>query len=645
MTDASGALVSALAVVLLRFLWQGALIGLLAWLGLGLLRNARPQLRYAAACGALACCVLVPVWQIGTLLADPAPSALGLPTAPTDIALQVLPPGLVSLHAGASAPPSTGSSAVIVMVWSLGAALLALRMAGGLWWVRRLRAGAVPADATEWKALQELLDRIAPRLGVVREVRLLVTSGGGGPLAAGWIRPVVLFPAALALRLPGPMIEALVAHELAHIRRHDYLVNLLQSLIEVVLFYHPVVWWLSRQIREERELIADRLAAEALGDSRPLARALLEIDRETHSGAALAQSAHGGHLMTRIQQLLAPRRRPVATAIALPLLGLGLASFALYANALLPGDTPAAPALPAVPAVPSLPALPAVPARPATAARVADPLAPFDPVAPPAPVQIAMVAPRMRVSVLKDGDGSFGMVRQDRDGILMSGQLDDAETLQALRRVIPDDFLWYRRDGQAFVIRDSAVLSRAAEIWKPADALDRKMRALDAQMRPHQAEVERIQAQMQQLDAHAMAAEPPAQAASALQTLGVKQQELARGRMKLERALQAAANDRSREEIRRDLERLDSDQRMLDALMRQQSSAVSQDADRVRTHRAPREGLQRDIEVATRPMQQIGRAMEVLGREIERTAGDAKAETLQLIDRAERQGLAQPAPR
>ena len=112
-------------------------------------------------------------------------------------------------------------------------------------------------------------------------------------------------PAALLARMPAGLLEALLAHELAHIRRHDYLVNLLQAVVEALLFYHPVVWWLSRRIRHERELIADDLAAEALGDRRSLALALSELDRMLGATAAgpiprFAHAAHGGQLMSRI---------------------------------------------------------------------------------------------------------------------------------------------------------------------------------------------------------------------------------------------------------------------------------------------------------------------------------------------------------
>src|SRR5690606_35692653 len=158
-------------------------------------------------------------------------------------------------------------------------------------------------------------------------VVLRMSEEGDSPVTAGWRRPVVLLPVALLARMPAELVEALIAHELAHIRRHDYLVNLLQGAVETLLFYHPVVWWLSRRIRIERELVADGLAAAALGEPRRLAVALSELDRQAGVRSLAPQTryapaAHGGHLMSRIRQLVRPQPRAIAKAAALPLIGL-----------------------------------------------------------------------------------------------------------------------------------------------------------------------------------------------------------------------------------------------------------------------------------------------------------------------------------
>jgi D-alanyl-D-alanine endopeptidase (penicillin-binding protein 7) len=120
-------------------------------------------------------------------------------------------------------------------------------------------------------------------------------------------------------------LEALLAHELGHVRRHDYLVNLVQNVVETLLFYHPAVWWISRRIRHEREQIADDFAARQLGEPRRLARALSELERLQFSTPHLAQAASGGDLMLRIRRLVRPDPQALDWRAAIPVLGLVLA--------------------------------------------------------------------------------------------------------------------------------------------------------------------------------------------------------------------------------------------------------------------------------------------------------------------------------
>ncbi len=151
------------------------------------------------------------------------------------------------------------------------------------------------------------------RMGVLRRVSLRASTLIEAPMAMGWLRPVILVPVGALAGLSTAQIEGLLAHELAHIRRHDYLVNLLQSLAEAVLFYHPAVWWVSRQIRIEREHCCDDLAVAATGgDVLTYARALAELEfcREAH---AHAMAATGGSLRNRIFRLANPSRAAART--------------------------------------------------------------------------------------------------------------------------------------------------------------------------------------------------------------------------------------------------------------------------------------------------------------------------------------------
>jgi uncharacterized protein (TIGR03435 family) len=124
------------------------------------------------------------------------------------------------------------------------------------------------------------------------------------PTVVGWLRPVVLVPVGALGGLPAEHLEALLLHELAHIRRHDYLVNILQSVAEALLFYHPAVWWVSGHIRAERELCCDDVAVAVSGDALTYARALAQLEsyRPAHISAAVA--ANGASLPDRIARLL-----------------------------------------------------------------------------------------------------------------------------------------------------------------------------------------------------------------------------------------------------------------------------------------------------------------------------------------------------
>ncbi|HTL13707.1 MAG TPA: M56 family metallopeptidase, partial [Thermomonas sp.] len=248
MHDLPAILVPALGTALLQFLWQGALVGALAWAALALLGNARPQARYAVACLALLACVAIPAWTLlsalpgapagaspGAALVAPAATPAGFVLAPADLPL------LDALRRGGGA-----LAPWLVALWAAGAATLLLRMACGLAWVHALRMQPQAGDARAW---QDRLQRLGGRLGLRRAVALRLSADGDSPLTIGWWKPVVLVPAAIAANMPAPLLEALLAHELAHIRRHDYLVNLLQGVVEALLFYHPVVWWLSHRIR------------------------------------------------------------------------------------------------------------------------------------------------------------------------------------------------------------------------------------------------------------------------------------------------------------------------------------------------------------------------------------------------------------
>jgi GWxTD domain-containing protein len=158
--------------------------------------------------------------------------------------------------------------------------------------------------------LRVLLNHLSGRIGIARRVSLWNSTLVQVPTVIGWLRPAVLMPVGCLAGLSASQIEAIFAHELAHIRRHDYLVNVFQSLVEAVLFYHPAVWWVSQQIRKERENCCDDLAVSINGDCLAYAQALSFLEERRSSHPAIALGANGGVLAMRIKRLLGYKNAP-----------------------------------------------------------------------------------------------------------------------------------------------------------------------------------------------------------------------------------------------------------------------------------------------------------------------------------------------
>jgi beta-lactamase regulating signal transducer with metallopeptidase domain len=274
----------AIGWALLHFIWQGALIGALTALALGALRKGAADVRYVVAAIGLSLMLTLPAVTAAQLWrsmppAHPAPTrtidrpSSALATPPQE---PVVAP--VSSTARAGLPVSIGGAIgesiaesiqvepwlpVLVLAWLCGVAVLSLRLMSGWLWVQRMKSHGTSPAGDLW---QHIAMRLSRRLHIARGVRLLESTRVDVPTVIGWIKPVILLPASALSGLNPHQLEAILAHELAHIRRHDYLVNLLQTLVETLLFYHPAVWWLSRRIRVERENCCDDLAVSLCGD-------------------------------------------------------------------------------------------------------------------------------------------------------------------------------------------------------------------------------------------------------------------------------------------------------------------------------------------------------------------------------------------
>jgi beta-lactamase regulating signal transducer with metallopeptidase domain len=293
---------------LLHFVWQGACLAVAYAIVRAALRRRSSDARYAAACGAMVAMLVLSVATFAVLYAEsPSP----VPAGPFEAGESVAAPA-----AGlAPAPPADFSARMrswsrvwvepalpwFTALWIAGVLLLSLRFLGGLAVAQHLkRRYTEPADA-EWQALVDLL---RDRLGVARAVRLCESAIAEVPTVIGWISPVILVPMGMLAGLSRDQVEAVLAHELAHVRRCDYLVNLVQTAVETLLFYHPAVWWVSKHVREERENCCDDLAVAACGDVLTYAKALAELEDLRGAVPAGALAANGGSLVRRIERLL-----------------------------------------------------------------------------------------------------------------------------------------------------------------------------------------------------------------------------------------------------------------------------------------------------------------------------------------------------
>ncbi len=265
------ALLEAVGWALVHFVWQGGLIAVAVAAALQLTDRRSSNLRYTIGCAGLVLMVACPI-ATGRLVLNDANRARSLVVTSDDsatrieIASHAQSTGFRSRDRLAERRPDAGPDSSrsprslvdfdvprpdrvvtsIAVLWLIGVALLMGRLAAGLWQVRRLHKAAMHASQSEW---QYFGDRLVSRLGMTAAARIVESALVEVPTVVGWLRPAIVLPIAALAALSPAQVEAVLAHELAHVRRHDYLVNLLQTLAETLLFYHPAVWWLSSRIR------------------------------------------------------------------------------------------------------------------------------------------------------------------------------------------------------------------------------------------------------------------------------------------------------------------------------------------------------------------------------------------------------------
>jgi beta-lactamase regulating signal transducer with metallopeptidase domain len=305
----SSNLVTVLGLVLVHFIWQGAVLALLAFAAMSFARKSAT--RYALGVYALALMLMAPVATF-LLVSHPAPAIPDLAIA-GDAVQSLTPANLpaVSVFQPPATPtlPGEVSSFLppdfmpwLVMAWLTGVVLFSLRSTIGYLHLQRMlrEHTSVPA-----RHLLEQCRALQRRIRLDRVVIYLECDWLDTPAALGWLKPVVLLPVAALAGLTLEQVEAVIVHELAHIRRLDCLVNLFQILAETLFFYHPAVWWLNRCTRNEREYCCDEIAVSVCGNRIAYARALTLME-EWRSGPGFAMAANAGPLAARVERLLRP---------------------------------------------------------------------------------------------------------------------------------------------------------------------------------------------------------------------------------------------------------------------------------------------------------------------------------------------------
>ncbi len=382
MTTLDSTAVEGLGWALVHFAWQGVVAaGVFALLNVAA-HGAGARVRYALAAFTLAAMALLPpLTVLYTRVSEPkivlakspgqaAPAFDRIPAASSRVSVPDHWPGVEIRARIANALPA------IVALWCAGVLVLSIRYVGGWRLVQQMDRSAQPILDGE---VAGRLARLLRRMRVSRSVRLLESTMVDVPTVVGWLRPAILLPAATMAGLTAEQLEAILAHELAHVRRYDYLASLLQSAVETILFYHPAVWWVSHRMRVERELCCDDEAVAACGNPIEYARALAGLEA-LRPAPRLAPAATGGPLFERVARLVAApsahglrASRGAAALLGCALLALALTGVTTLRASATGGQSEAEPAKRRTPAAKRSPVAPTATATTNTPARSTPP--------------------------------------------------------------------------------------------------------------------------------------------------------------------------------------------------------------------------------------------------------------------------------
>jgi TonB family protein len=292
-----------LALTLIHFLWQGCLIAFALKFLLIITPHQQSRTRYTLSAIAMIACLIVPMFTYFAIY-QPDYTQLAIQQEPT--AFMVNTVDLASSGTIAWYQDIFDALPYVSILWFSVVTFLAFKLTIELYNVNQLpKKGTIPAET----ALQLRFEQLVKNINLRKTPRLLISLKTDIPMAIGWLKPVILIPAAMLSGLTPTQLDMLILHELAHIRRHDYLVNFFQTLIETLLFFHPAVLWISKQMRNEREYCSDDIAVKVGGSPIEYAHTLADTaslcrKHRNHAIPNMAMAASGGDLKQRVVRLI-----------------------------------------------------------------------------------------------------------------------------------------------------------------------------------------------------------------------------------------------------------------------------------------------------------------------------------------------------
>ncbi len=507
-------LIVALGGTLLHSLWQGLLIGVVLFSALRLIPKANAHLKYWMSITALVAMVVWTGWTFSKQWQTSSP-ATAVQLAPEQAIMPLTlseATGSYSLEVKSFFDQLINNwipyMPYIVTFWLVGAIILLFRLQGSMMYLSRMKTVGVTALNLSWQCKIKVM---CQEMGIIRPVTLLESTLAKVPMVIGHLKPIILLPVGMVSGLSTAEIEAVLAHELAHVKRYDYLINIFQTLVESVLFFNPVVWWVSSQIRIQREHCCDDLAVKHCGNNLAYAQALTNLSTWTVPEGRLSMALFRDRkeLFNRIKRLVGPHSRwsvrdRWAPALILTMGLLCLGWYSLKVQAQFKDQSPVQVPEPEVPTSTVVPPEPEVLEQWYDDETIAEPLVSPDTVPVPQEEPLPSMEPWVDAELDEDEDfyaGSFDWPMADLDldldvhlEVLEDLQLPPLEVFREIEEniVIPnfDDYHqnWFHLGGQ---LNDTTKKKIEA-------ALQQQREALQKAMTEHSQALERARAQLQE---------------------------------------------------------------------------------------------------------------------------------------------------